>query len=352
MIRLTRRDSAEWYMLLTLLSFAGSVSITRLFLSLSGYPQIGGGELHIAHVLWGGLLLYAGALLPLIFANRGVYASGAILAGIGVGLFIDEVGKFITASNNYFFPVAAPIIYVFFLLSIILLLHIRRAGYAPKNEKLSRALDEIRESLHEAPTEDELIQIKTDLQGVLDAPPSAHHAQLAQALLTFVEKNPPPLSTRRRFRLHTPKKVVAWVNKLLPDWRLRLLLILGLIGIGALMWKNPLCLLIGPVIPAQASMILCAHAGRQTDALSAVGFYELRLGLEVAVGLTLLLSAFLLLSRREGKGILFGIAGLLVSLTTVDLLLFYFEQFSTIITVTIQFLLLLGLYLYRDRRGA
>jgi hypothetical protein len=34
---------------------------------------------------------------------------------------------------------------------------------------------------------------------------------------------------------------------------------------------------------------------------------------------------------------------------TVDLLLFYFEQFSTIITTTIQFLMLIGLFYYRDR---
>ena len=135
-VHLVRRNSAEWYMLLTLLSFAASVTLTRLFLSLTGYPQIGGGELHIAHVLWGGVLLYFGALLPLVFSNRGVYASGAILAGIGVGLFIDEVGKFITASNDYFFPIAAPIIYIFFLFSIILLLHIRRSVYTPQNVEL------------------------------------------------------------------------------------------------------------------------------------------------------------------------------------------------------------------------
>ncbi|HEY5903448.1 MAG TPA: hypothetical protein VIU39_12900, partial [Anaerolineales bacterium] len=53
-----RREAAERYMFITLLSFSVSVSVTRLFLSLSGYPQIGGGELHIAHVLWGGLLLF------------------------------------------------------------------------------------------------------------------------------------------------------------------------------------------------------------------------------------------------------------------------------------------------------
>ncbi len=96
LFRLIRRDSAERYLSVVLLSFAASVSLTRLFLSLTGYPQIGGGDLHIAHALWGGLLLFIAALLPLIIANRGVYTVTGFLAGVGVGLFIDEVGKFIT----------------------------------------------------------------------------------------------------------------------------------------------------------------------------------------------------------------------------------------------------------------
>ena len=113
------RQDAGRYLLLTLLSFAASVSLTRLFLYLTGYPQIGGGTLHIAHLLWGGLLLFIAALVPLIFANRWVYTSAALLAGAGVGLFIDEVGKFITRTNDYFYPPAAPTIYAFFLLTVL-----------------------------------------------------------------------------------------------------------------------------------------------------------------------------------------------------------------------------------------
>jgi len=111
-----KREDAEQYLVITLLSFAASVILIRLFLELTGYPQVGNSELHIAHVLWGGLLLFAASLLSLIFANRWVYKVSALLAGVGVGLFIDEVGKFITQSNNYFYPAAAPIIYAFFCL--------------------------------------------------------------------------------------------------------------------------------------------------------------------------------------------------------------------------------------------
>ncbi|MBP1700894.1 MAG: hypothetical protein H6Q38_1, partial [Chloroflexi bacterium] len=70
---LVRRPGAADHLLLTLLSFALSVTLTRLFLRLTGYPQLGNGTLHIAHGLWGGLFLFAAALLPLIFANRWIY---------------------------------------------------------------------------------------------------------------------------------------------------------------------------------------------------------------------------------------------------------------------------------------
>jgi hypothetical protein len=112
--RPVRRQGAEQYLLVTLLSFAGAVTVTRLFLALTGYPQLGGGDLHIAHALWGGLLLFIAALFPLMFANRWAYLVNAALAGVGVGLFIDEVGKFMTRTNNYFYPLAAPIVYGFF----------------------------------------------------------------------------------------------------------------------------------------------------------------------------------------------------------------------------------------------
>jgi len=39
--RLIRRLHAEQYLLLTLISFAATVSLTRLILYLTGYPQLG-----------------------------------------------------------------------------------------------------------------------------------------------------------------------------------------------------------------------------------------------------------------------------------------------------------------------
>lgn len=47
------------------------------------------------------------------------------------------------------------------------------------------------------------------------------------------------------------------------------------------------------------------------------------------------------------RGLQFGCWGLLLSLTAVRLLVFYFSQFDVILTTLIQFALLLGLLRYR-----
>jgi hypothetical protein len=92
-----------------------TVVFTRGFLAATGYPQVGGSKLHIAHVLWGGLLLLAALLAALAFLSPATKPLAAILGGIGFGLFIDEVGKFVTKDVNYFYRPAIAIIYVCFV---------------------------------------------------------------------------------------------------------------------------------------------------------------------------------------------------------------------------------------------
>ena len=78
-------------------------------------------------------------------------------------------------------------------------------------------------------------------------------------------------------------------------------------------------------------------------------WFTLRVTLEGSVGLLLVLAALALLFGRELAGTTLGLIGLLLSLAGVNLLVFYFEQFSTIITATLQFLALIGLLRFRQR---
>src|SRR5215471_2254748 len=96
-----------------------AILLTRLFLELTGYPRMGGGGLHIAHMLWGGLLMLVALILLLAVLGKRAKRAAALIGGVGFGLFVDELGKFITSDNNYFFQPAIALIYVIFVLMFL-----------------------------------------------------------------------------------------------------------------------------------------------------------------------------------------------------------------------------------------
>jgi hypothetical protein len=123
---------------LLLLVGISTVLITRAILAGLGYPQVGNGSLHIAHALWGGLLLLLAVGTTLLVAGRAAGVVAALLGGIGLGLFVDEVGKFVTQNNDYFFRPAAAIIYLAF--AALLLVTARIGATRPRGDVRDAAL--------------------------------------------------------------------------------------------------------------------------------------------------------------------------------------------------------------------
>lgn len=122
-------------------SAVSSIVIIRSILAATGYPQLGGNGLHIAHVLPGGLLMLISLVLLFSFLNRGVKPVAAVLGGIGFGLFIDELGKFLTSDTNYFFEPTIMLIYVIFVVLFFIFRSLGRLRRLDRRESLLNALE-------------------------------------------------------------------------------------------------------------------------------------------------------------------------------------------------------------------
>ncbi|MEZ4864280.1 MAG: hypothetical protein R3C14_23410 [Caldilineaceae bacterium] len=343
-----KRARAETYVLITLVAFAASVIVTRVYLEMTGYPQIGSGNLHIAHVLWGGLLLYIAALLPLVLLNRAALVWSAILNGVGVGLFIDEVGKFITRDVDYFYPPAAPIIYAFFLLSVLLYFFVRRPVRHNARAELYRSVEELPALVDGVLLAQERQEIYERLSfAQQSANPRA--ATLARILLDYLAAEQQSLMAAAPGRVQALRYMIAqWGQKLGRPLHRRI--ILWLVGLHGLQSVIDIMLL---VVIALVPNLLSQPLGEQLvndNTLRSVDdlpWFLMRLGLQLAIGL-MTLAAFILMRRgHEERGINLAIFGLVLSLTTVVMLTFYLDQFRAISSALFQFVLLLFFSAYR-----
>lgn len=128
-------------------SAVSSLLLIRFYLFVMRYPQLGNGNLHIAHMLWGGLLMLIALVLTLSFLSRSALRLSAIIGGLGFGIFIDELGKFITSDNNYFYQPTVALLYVIFVLIFLLFRAIPQYSQHTQKEYLINAIDMLKEAV-------------------------------------------------------------------------------------------------------------------------------------------------------------------------------------------------------------
>lgn len=347
-----KRENAERYLLLSLVSFASTVILTRLFLELAGYPQLGNSQLHIAHVLWGGLLLFIASLLPLILANRWAYNTSAVLSGVGVGLFIDEVGKFITQNNDYFYPPAAPIIYAFFLLTVLLYLRVRRPGEHDSRSELYHVLENMTEVLDYDLDPAEKARMEKRLANIHTMTSDRDLQALISSLISFLNhKHLRLVEPKPGYFQRIGKQISQILKKYVTQPKLKMFLIfsLGLMGVfvmidfvrlttAVIMLQAELEALLTPLI----------DQGRLRSAQEA-GWFVIRTILEGVTGFLLIVSGGMIVVGRERNGIHLAVICLIIWLSFINLLAYYFDQFSAVVTTLIQFFVLMALTYYRRK---
>ena len=121
----------------------GSVLGNRVFLIITGYPQLGNGTLHISHAIWGALMMAVAIIFSLSFLAPNNRTFIAFIGGCGFGWFIDELGKFITRDVNYFFKPTIALIYITFIAMYLVFRAIERKAFGP-DEALLNGLEALK----------------------------------------------------------------------------------------------------------------------------------------------------------------------------------------------------------------
>jgi ABC-type multidrug transport system fused ATPase/permease subunit len=345
--------SDAWrYVLIMVVSFATSVVATRVYLEATGYPQIGNATFHFAHALWGGLLQVVAALLLLMFINRWVYSLSAALAGIGIGLFVDEVGKFITQNNDYFFPLAAPIIYAFFLLLLLVYLIVNRRSTHDARAEMYRILQRLEEVLENDLSASERDLMLTRLQRIKEQTDRPDLAELASHLSTFLRSQTlTVVPDRESWTVRLIRRLNRIEARLFNRKSTRRILVAMylLYGLSSVLMLVILVSLLTGTELAQTELLQIILNQADITSSTSLSWYLVMTLLHLLAGLLIFGGALAFLMQRDRMAIGLGVVSLIITLTFINTLSFYFNQFSVLVSSIYSFAALLALQRYRDR---
>lgn len=348
-----RQNRADTYLLTLIAIYGATVILVRSYLEMTGYPQVGDSTFHIAHLLWGGLLMFLAMVLLLIWANPWLLSLTAVMGGIGAGLFIDEVGKFITQKNDYFFPLALPIIYALTLVGAWFYFRLRRSEPRDSRTLLYHALQDLKRVLDRDIDSIQYSELIETLNKASTLATDQGQSDLAKALLAFVQSRPFEVEGELDWSDRIVLDVRRWFLRYPPRRVLKSLLIGGLLLVAFLAGIK----LVGLLTIAGDSGLGLSAALSNYVIVSGKSSYDVNHpalllfhALFIAVtGLLTLAGAILLLLGRDKEGLRVGVLGLALALTVVNLLTFYFSQLYAMVDALVQLAVIGMTQLYRWR---
>lgn len=330
-MNLYRHKNSEKYLFLFTISFILSVFAIRVFLELTGYFKLGNGALHIAHVLWGGIAMLVAGVTVLIYQGDKVLSWGAVVLGVGFGFFIDEVGKFITEDNNYFFAPAAAIIYTLMVLAFMFSYYfLKRKRSIKVNEELIFVLEELKDLVGGSFHVNQQKEITERLEFLKQQSTDSEVKRLSESISKLIEsgefiiKNPPKF-TIDSFFFRFEKTIQEFLLKrkiaeiIIPIY----LLVRATTSLVSILILNYSYFIKNETIGTELSPI---YFGTGQWLLV---FYTLLTFIYVLI----LYYSFYLLRFNPKKGLKAARISQMFSILLLNVFAFYFEQFSAAIEV-------------------
>jgi hypothetical protein len=322
---LVRNFRAHVHVEAFVVSAVSAILAIRLFLHLAGYPAIGGVSLHVAHVLWGGLLMLAAIVVLISFLGETHVRVAAILGGIGFGAFIDEVGKFVTRDNDYFFQPAVALMYVTFVLLFLAAHAIHSRREYSDQEYLLNALREMEElALHDL-DEEEARRVRQYLERSDPNHPLVAALRASLARVELVPLSVPPRIVRAREAVRQTYRRIERVP------RFDLAIILVFVGqlVIKLAYGAMLVLLVGLGWDRVLDWRFVGRAAERIRDLSTAEAAQL--AASALSGVFVLLGVLRVLAGRRLAAFRMFERAILVSILLVQVFSFYNEQFSALI---------------------
>jgi hypothetical protein len=165
----------------------GGVLGNRIFLVITGYPQLGNGTLHISHAVWGGLMMLIALVVAISSLAPGARLFVSVLGGAGFGWFVDELGKYITRDVNYFFKPTLALIYMIFVVMYFAFRSLRRAR-SESEAAILNAIEVLRQGLLGSVEEPRRAEAVTMLQSAASG--GAHPGEQLQGVLLELDTVP------------------------------------------------------------------------------------------------------------------------------------------------------------------
>ena len=297
-----------------------TVLLIRAWLGLTGYPQIGGGGLHIAHMLFGGIGMLIALLANLTFLGRRTRVFAAVVGGAGFGAFIDELGKFITSDNNYFYQPAVALIYVVFVLLFIAGVRLASDSHTTPEERLVQALDVVTSATIEGYPKREREQAS---QLLAESDPQNPLVPALEHGLARIAAAPEPVESLADREAQRVAKTYTW----LVGQRWFLMLVLVIAGVVILFNLRSLSI---TVLTDPADQRLRVYVESTTELLSIATVIA---GALLVAGLLFLRNSLLTSFRWFRRSVL-------VSLLVVQPLAFYEQQLTAVVGLALNLVLL------------
>ena len=329
------RDLDAWvYLEIFLVAAVTALLGIRLLLELTSYPQLGGQGLHIAHMLWGGLLMLAAIIILLAFLSKASRRLAALVGGLGFGTFIDEIGKFVTSDNNYFFDPAVALIYGIFIATFLTIhaIHIPRHS---ESEYLMNVLQELEEvALHDL-TEEEEARLRLYLEECDPEHPMIPALKEVVSQAALVPAHPASPWTRAKAFLRESYRRIAR----LPGFPVAVIAFFVVKLVIGITYGFALVFLYGLGWEGVQDMLVLGGVAEKLQALTFVDTVQLVSSFLAAI--LILLGVFRIRSSRLAAFEMFE-RSVLVSIFLTQVFSFYREQFSALLGLLVNVLILIA----------